>query len=361
MTPRLPALLFRFVFSCGVALLWAGCQTTPLPVARAGAPTAPALVSVAPAQQLDPAWLRPGVDPFRLGPGDKLEIEVIGDANTRATVTVGPDGKIYYYILPGLDVWGLTLTETRAALGRDLQRFLREQPVVAVALRAVASQRVWLLGRINTPGVYVLGGPTTLLDAVAQGGGLSAAAADAVATGATDSADLSRAFVIRQGKRLPVDFQKLLREGDLSQNIYLEADDFIFVPARLTAEIHVLGAVAHPQSQRMSGPLTVAQAVALAGSTVPDAMVANVAILRGSLTEPQIAIVDLGAIVRGRTPDVRLEPGDIVYVPFTPYRTLNRYVDLILDTFARTVGVNAGARAAGGTVSPVGVNVTIGR
>ena len=46
----------------------------------------------------------------------------------------------------------------------------------------------------------------------------------------------------------------------------------------------MLGAVARPQSQKMSGALTVARAVAQAGGTGPDAYVSNVAILRGSLT-----------------------------------------------------------------------------
>lgn len=355
------------------ALLLTGCQNLPTPVARQGAPMPSAvtgLVSVAPEQGLDPALLKPGTDIFRLGPGDKIEIEVMGDSNTRATVTVGPDGKIYYYILPGIDVWGMTLSDARAKLGDELKRFLREKPAVAISLRSVASQRVWVLGRINTPGVYTLGGPTTLLDAIAQGGGLSAAGSGTALPGATmqvaaagggESADLSRAFVIRQGKMLPVDFQKLLREGDLSQNIYLQPDDFIFLPAARTSEVHVLGAVARPQSQKMTGALTVAQAVAMSGGTVGDAFVSNVAILRGSLSEPQIAVIDLGGIVHGKVPDVRLEPGDIVYVPYTQYRTLTRYANLILDTFARTVGVNAGAHAAGGTVSPVGVNVSVGR
>lgn len=371
---KLPLHCFALLSLTG--LLVGGCQNIRVPVAKAGdaQPAGPApvsgLVSVTPGQGLDPSLLKPSTDLFRLGPGDKLEIEVMGDANTRATVTVGPDGKIYYYMLPGLDVWGLSLSEARERIGQGLQRYLREKPAVAIALRSVASQRVWVLGRINTPGVYTLGGPTTLLDAIAQGGGLAAASPSAALTGGGlspaamsggggESADLSRAFVIRQGKMLPVDFQKLLREGDLSQNIYLQPDDFVFLPALRTSEVHILGAVARPQSQKMSGMLTVAQAVAMCGGTVPDAYVSNVAVLRGSLTQPQIAIVDLGGIVRGRAADVRLEPGDIVYVPLSPQHTLNRYVNLILDTFARTVGVNAGAHAAGGNVSPVGVNVSL--
>ena len=129
-----------------------------------------------PLPRFDPALLRPSADAFRLGPGDKLQIEVIGDANSSTSVTVGPDGKIYYYILPGIDVWGLTLAEARERLAGGLQHFMREKPIVAVTLRSTASQRVWVLGQVNTPGVFTLAGPTTLLEAVAEGGGLAAAA-----------------------------------------------------------------------------------------------------------------------------------------------------------------------------------------
>lgn len=364
-----------------LGVLFAGCQAVPtippgMPTSLRSSPPI-GMTSVTPEQTLDAALLRPSDDVFRIGPGDKLEIEIMGDPSTRATTTIGPDGKVYYYILPGVDVWGLTLSEARAKLGQELQRFLRERPVVAISLREASSQRVWVLGRVSTPGVYTLAGPTTLLDAIAQGGGVSSGASASTSLAGAggagvapaalggggpglESADLSRAFVIRQGRMLPVDFQKLLREGDMSQNIYLQPDDFIFLPGARTSEVHVLGAVYRPQSQRMSGALTLAQAVAMSGGTMRDAYTGNVAILRGSLSQPQMAVIDLASIVRGGAPDVRLEPGDIVYVPYTPYRTLNRYANLILDSFARTVGVNAGAHAAGGDVS-VGVNVSVGR
>src|SRR5436190_10668439 len=47
-------------------------------------------------------WLQPSTNLSRLGPGDKLEIEIIGDAASRNLVTVMPDGKIYYNLLPGI-------------------------------------------------------------------------------------------------------------------------------------------------------------------------------------------------------------------------------------------------------------------
>ncbi len=364
--PALAALISLFALT--------GCEHLPLPTARPGTPIAPvaafAAVQAAPVEPLDPALLRPSETIFRLGPGDQVDIELLGDASTRATTTVGPDGKIYYYMLPGLDVGGLTLPETRTRLGEELKKFIREKPVVAVTLRTVASQRVWVLGRVNSPGIYTLAGPTTLLDAVAQAGGLSssssafaalaASAGVASPTGSSaEAADLSRSFIIRRGRMLPVDFQQLLRDGALSHNIYLQPDDFIFLPSTRTPQVHILGAVIQPHSVRMTGPLTVVHAIALSGGADREAILSNVAILRGSLASPQIAIVAVDQILLGQAPDVRLEPGDIVFVPFAPQRVLTRYVNLILDTFARTVGVNAGARAISGNAPPVGIGVNI--
>jgi hypothetical protein len=83
-----------------------------------------------------------------------------------------------------------------------------------------------------------------------------------------------------------------------------------------------------------------------------------VAVLRGSLTAPEVRIVDLQAIVKGRAADVRLEPGDIVYVPNSPYTNLKRYINMAITTFVSTVAANEGIRAAGGNLG-IGVSVPV--
>ena len=356
------------------ALFLSGCFNNPMPQAKSPmaammAGARPAVLEPAPAPRLDPALLKPGDTVFHVGPGDELELEVMGDPASRAKVTVGPDGKIYYYLLPGIDVWGLTLPEVRDRLGEQMKKFVREKPVVSVTLRNVASQRVWVLGRVTSPGIFTLNGPTTLLDALAQAGGLSASspyAAFAASLGVpippggpAEAADLAHSFVIRRGEVLPVDFKELLRDGELSQNIYLQPDDFIFLPSVRTPQVHILGAVNQPHSERMAGSLTVIQAIALCAGTAPQACLENVAILRGSMAQPQIAIVRVDQILKGQAPDVKLEPGDILYVPYNPERIMSRYVNLILDTFARTVGINAGARIVSGNSTPIGIGVTV--
>jgi polysaccharide export outer membrane protein len=356
----------------GLLALLFGCATPgPQFDARtpdSGAATLTNLTTLA--RPLEAQWLLPPTNLFTLGPGDRLDIEVLGDATTRSATIVGPDGKIYFYLLPGLNVWGATLTETKATLERELKLYFREPPQVALTLRSVESKRVWLLGRLNNPGVYALTNSVTLLESISLAGGpsvpspLAALAAGAGGEGAGSSldeaADLRRSFVMRQGRMLPVNFQRLLHEGDMSQNIYLQADDFVYLPTALSRDVYVLGAVRQPRAVGYSDSMTLISAISRAGGALTNGYLTHVAIVRGSLSEPKVAVVDYRAIIKGAATDVRLEANDIVYVPNSPYQTLTRYLDLILSTFVRTIGVNEGARAVSSGAAPVGVNVPLG-
>ncbi len=78
-----------------------------------------------------------------------------------------------------------------------------------------------------------------------------------------------------------------------------------------------------------------------------------------SMTTPSIALVNYLDIVQGRAPDVRLQPRDIVFVPVSPYSTLEKYLKLAVNTFVRTVAANEGGRAVDpnyttGTSIPIG-------
>jgi protein involved in polysaccharide export with SLBB domain len=186
-------------------------------------------------------------------------------------------------------------------------------------------------------------------------------------------ADLRHSFVMRQGQFLPVDFSRLLREGDTSQNIYLQPDDFVYVPSASAQQVYVMGAVRSPRSVPYTDGMTLVSAMASATGAatvdwfVPgnygvmaDAYLSHVAIVRGSLSEPQMSVVDYGAIIKGKARDVLLEPGDIVYVPNAPYATLKRYLNTIVGTFITTVAANEGTYAGGGTTG-IGTSVSVGR
>jgi polysaccharide export outer membrane protein len=348
------------------AMLLAGCQHTGPqfdPRVKQQPPSA-ALQSVTLSNSIPPSFLSPPTNLFTLGPGDRLEIELLDDPTSRALTSVGPDGKLYFHLLPGLDVWGLTLGETKALIERELHNYIKDNVQLSVVLRGVESKRVWLLGRVSAPGVYSMTNTMTLLEAVAlAGGAANISSGRDLNTGYNpeDLADLRRSFVMRQGKVLPVNLHRLLRDGDLSQNIYLQPDDLVYFAAATAREVYVLGAVQAPKPVIYHEDLTVVAAIAGALGTLKDAYLSHVAVVRGSLSDPKIAIVDYKDIIQGRAPDVKVEPGDIVYVPYSPYRYLNKYTDVILQTFVSSVAINEGARASvKAPTGPAGIFIPIG-
>lgn len=319
------------------------------------ADSATGLVSLSLTDGIAPEWLRPPSEPYRLGPGDRIDIEILGEEEGTWSTFVGPDGKIYLHLLPGLQVWGLTLEETKALIEKEVEVYIHS-PQVAITLVRVQSKRVWVLGRVTTPGIYSLQAPMTIIEAITKAGGLFTSRF----AGTTEElADLHHSFLIRQGQAMPVNFHELLREGDTSQNIYLQPDDFIYLPSSLSSEVYVLGAVYQPRAVGFKDQVTLVSAIAKARGTIKDARLGNVAIVRGSLTTPQIAIINYDAILKGEAKDVRLQPRDIVYVPFTPYRSLNNYANLIVNTFVRTVAANEGGRAVNPDYSAPGVSIPI--
>jgi protein involved in polysaccharide export with SLBB domain len=305
--------------------------------------------------QIKAEWLQPSHEPYRLGPGDRIDIEIFGEGEGPSSTFVGPDGRIYFHLLSGLQVWGLTLEETRTLIEKEARDYLRS-PQVAITLRTVQSKRVWVLGRVNTPGIYPLEAPMNVIEAITKAGGLFTSRF----SGTTEElADLHHSFLLRRGQIIPVNFHQLVREGDTAQNVYLEPDDFIYLPSSLESEVFVLGAVYQPRAVGFKDQVTLVSAVANARGPIKDAALQHVAIVRGSLAAPQIAVVNYDAIVKGRAPDVRLQPRDIVYVPFTPYRSLRAYANLIVNTFVRTVAANEGGRAASPIYQKPGVSIPI--
>lgn len=319
-------------------------------------PPAQEFSSGAASEPLPREWLQPAHEPFRLGVGDKVELEVLEVPTTRQACTVMPDGLIYYNLLPGLRVEGLTLAELRVLLEARLAEHYRS-PQVGVILRGVFSQRVWVMGRVNTPGLYPLDVPMTIIEALSRAGGLFTSGF----SGTTEElADLRHSFFIRDGKFIPVDFHRLLREGDATQNIYLRNGDYLYFPSALSKEVYVLGAVQQPRAIGYMDRVTLVSAIASARDLLPRAQASRIVIVRGTLTQPKLAVVDYAAILHGQAPDIVLQPRDIVWVPDSPWSNLGDYAKMIVGTFVRTIAANEGVQAATPGAGKVGVNINVG-
>lgn len=316
----------------------------------------PVFTISSPSPPLDPKCLQQPDKAYTLGPGDKLEIEILGETGTRTDTFVTPDSKIYYDLLPGIDVAGKTTQQVQTELETQLAKYYK-QPQVAVTLRDAVSQRVWVLGRLNAPGIYALKQPMRVLDAISQAGGLFTSRF----TGTTEElADLKHSFLIRRGQMLPVDFEKLVRQGDMTQNIYLEPDDYVYLPSALTNEVYVLGAVMEPRPIGFMSDMNLMSALGRGLGIRPDADLRNVSIIRGSLTEPKIATVNALDVMTGKAGNFALEPGDIVFVPGAGGISPINLAKEAVNTFVRLVAANEGSRAGAPNAQSIGVNVNIG-
>jgi len=306
-------------------------------------------------EKLDPALLDLAEQPFLLGVGDQLKLEISGHQESIAATFVTPDGMVYFDLAEGIRAEGMTLQQLREALESSLAKYYRN-PVVSVSLTELRSRRVWVLGNVSEPGLYPLTQRMSLIDAISSGGGILTSRA----TGTTiQMADLSHSFIIRKGKMLPVDFEALVLKGDMSQNIILQPDDYIYLPSVTNQEIFVLGAVRKPKAVGYKENLGLIGALAEVEGPKHGAYYQRMLVIRGSLTDPKVAVVNYDSIVKGKERDVPLRPGDIVWVPRSPWERIERYIDAVLGVATRTIAANEGRRIVLGDEAGT-VETTIG-
>jgi polysaccharide export outer membrane protein len=114
--------------------------------------------------------LAPLNDEYRVGPGDKLRIEVYKDTQLSQSVQVRPDGKITLPLIGDLEATGRTPIELRDTIAASLKDFINNPTVTVIVVEALASQ-VFVMGEVTHPGTMQLHGPTTILQALAMAGG----------------------------------------------------------------------------------------------------------------------------------------------------------------------------------------------
>lgn len=293
---------------------------------------------------------------YQLHIGDRLLIAVYGERNTEREVMVDAAGDIAYPLVGTLQVLGKTIDQVRREMNAKISEYFRYTFVVITPIE-FGGQNYTILGQVMQPGRKILTGHETLLSALARAGGFPVGQFRARDI---DLADLDHAFLLRKGDYLPVDFKSLVYEGNLSQNVTLQGEDYIFIPSALDQEIYVLGEVPLPGPMNYITTVSVVEAITQAGGLGFNAS-SRIMVIRGKLCEPYTFTLDVMRIFKGCAPDFRLLPGDIVYVPprqFTYLRSLVRTAILsFVSNFASQAGVSAYESAFNTTSTIQNVNV----
>lgn len=162
--------------------------------------------------------LEPG---YRLGAEDVLLVSVWKDEQLTREVVVRPDGMFSFPLVGDVPAENQTVDDIRGELVKRLTKYI-PNPNVSVAVTKVASYKVYVVGRVNKPGEYVIGHYTDVLQALSLAGGLTPFA------GENDIKVMRR---VRGGQQaIPFRYGDIRKGRDLEQNIVLQRGDVVMVP-----------------------------------------------------------------------------------------------------------------------------------
>ncbi len=293
---------------CGAALLWL------LPALRAGDELKSAAFEAATKQQkVTPAELLREFEPeaesdYHLGEGDEIELGVWGRPELSGRHTVGPDGRITLPYAGPVRLAGLTRTEAAALVAESLKS-LYENLTTTLTVVRYESNRIYVLGRVASPGVLKFDYQPTLLEAVTRAGGLPVGGIGA------EKAALTKCLIFRGRDKLAwIDLKSLLNGSNLSLNLRLQRNDVLYIPDSDDQTVYVLGEVQRPGAVRLTPDMTFLDALAQAGGPTRDATTARMRLVRPSAgIERDMALADF--VKSGASPNVALRDGDVIYVP----------------------------------------------
>ena len=158
---------------------------------------------------------------YVIGPGDVLDISVWNNEPLTRAVTVLPDGKIHFPLIGEIVVGGKTLAVLEKELKTKLHPFVPD-PELSVMVGQVNSMLIYVIGKVNQPGRFVLNTNVDVLQALATAGGLNAFA----------KRGKIKIFREENGKTriFPFDYDDVTEGENLDQNVLLERGDVVVVP-----------------------------------------------------------------------------------------------------------------------------------
>jgi polysaccharide biosynthesis/export protein len=314
-----------------------------------------------------------GPHDYIIGNGDLIEFEVFDVKELSREVRVSQTGTIGIPLVPvRLHVAGLTETQAEQKISEVLEaNGLVSNAAVSVTVKDHKSKPITVVGAVSHPMVYQAERQVTLLEVLAEAGGISSDAGDSViitrpvsaqfvdpaeppaigpeesisnsgspsansgppspevpttlatATPATGSAtnaassSTSQSAPAHPGNTITVDLNDLVEKGDTANNVILQAGDIVTVPH--AGIVYVLGAVGKPGGYILSNDRTemsTLKILALAGGTTSTAKSDHAVIIRKNDQGQQHEVeVDLKKVLKMETEDVQLLPSDILFVP----------------------------------------------
>ena len=158
---------------------------------------------------------------YLLNAGDVLDISVWNEDTLQKQVIILPDGTISFPLAGQLEAQGKSVNDVQTALKERLKEYLSD-PVVTVSVVNVGGNTVHIMGKVTTPGSFVMSQEIDAMQALSLAGGLS------------PYAEENNIIVLRRNgtkqQVLPIRYGAIKKGRDLNTNIILKSGDVLIVP-----------------------------------------------------------------------------------------------------------------------------------
>jgi polysaccharide export outer membrane protein len=191
----------------GVCLTAAGC--------------APGITPLTEAQAVVAQAVPPDQEKYQLGPEDALEISVWKEPELTKQLVVRPDGKVTYPLIGEIQAAGLSVKELQKEIGKRLEKYVTDANVTVILLKA-QHYKIFVTGKVNKPGDFIVGRPTTVMQAISMAGGLTPFASPGSIVVLRHVGDKEEAYSFN--------YNAVARGQSLEQNRILLAGDVVVVP-----------------------------------------------------------------------------------------------------------------------------------
>src|SRR5438552_1572768 len=295
---------------------------------------------------------------YVIGNGDVIDIEVFDVKELSREVRVSQTGSIGIPLVPvRLHVGGLTEVQTEKKIAEVLEaNGLVSHPQVSVSVKERKSKPITVVGAVQHAMVYQAERPVTILEVLAEAGGIANDAGDTVIvtrpfeetsvdssdppsigpedpaaatttpkesteSGAAPAESASKPPALNEppplSNTITINLNELVESGSATNNIILRAGDIVTVPHAGIA--YILGAVVKPGGYVMANDrsqMSTLRLLALSGGLSRTAKKDRAVIIRKDIQGQQREVaVDLKKVLDRTTEDVPLQASDILYVP----------------------------------------------
>jgi polysaccharide export outer membrane protein len=265
-----------------------------------------------------------GVKNYLLGPGDVIDVRVFGQPDLNAVAEVDSDGNISS--LPFLETPIRAKCRTEKDVQKDIAaayaKYLKGPQVSVRITERKSRQPATIFGAVRQPTRLIMVRKVRLNEIMAASGGFTERASGTIQILHTEPimcpepGDEAAAAAPIDGTQVPLEIVKIqdLKAGKVEANPFIRPGDYIIVTE--AEPVYITGSVVSPQGIFMRDQLTLSLAIAMVGGVRKEAKTSDVRIYRQKpgAKEQETIKVDLSAIKKNQTPDILLQPYDVVEV-----------------------------------------------